>query len=257
MVRRTTIEDGRAHAAVVEAVDERPVEAADEERRGRAGAVPVEAAVARSAAIAYGLLARGLLRPDAGLCADVRDGSYAGGLERVLDGEASWELGRALAAVRAFGERAASLDVEEARLRLEVEYNRLFVGPGRLLAPPYESYYASQGLSGRGGRLRTEDELAVRRAYADAGYAMPDEFVDLPDHMALELDFLSLLCADEAEAWEVGDADGARALRSVADEFAQRHPARWFGRCAALVASGAREGFYPALMRLACALVEV
>ena len=140
------------------------------------------------------------------------------------------------------------------RLELEVDYNRLFVGPGKLIAPPYESYYASEN-SEHGGRLRTQDEFAVKMAYAANGYAMPEQFVDLPDHAAIELDFLALMARDEAAAWEAGDSQRAFYLQQEADAFAAQHPARWFATCAERVDAGARTAFYPAVMRFACVML--
>lgn len=211
---------------------------------------------ARALAALWGALARGLLRPDAALVEQVRSGAFAVGLDGLLDRGADPALDRALGLLGEYGRDAAGRDAETVRLELEVEYNRLFVGPAKLVAPPYESYYASASPEGKGGRLRTADEFAVRHAYEAAGYAMPDAFVDLPDHIALELDFLALLVRDEAAAWEAGEAGRAEELRARADAFAAEHPARWVGRLATLVDAGARLGFYPALARIACMLLE-
>ena len=216
-----------------------------------------ELAGAKVAAALWGTLARGLLRPTVELAADVRSGAYAGTLAALLDEGADERLAQAMEVLRAYGAVAAdpARTDDDVRLELEIDYNRLFVGPGKLLAPPYESFYASEAMGGEGGRLRTEDEFAVKMAYAVNGYAMPEVFVDLPDHAAIELDFLALLARDEVAAWEAGEAERALELQREADAFAAQHPACWFASCAARVDAGSRLGFYPAVMRIACVML--
>lgn len=215
-----------------------------------------ETQLARANAALMGMLARGLLRPDASLASDVLDGTYAAAFAAVVDPQASPVLEAALDVLRGYGTGCAGRAVEDVRLELEIEYNRLFVGPGMLAAPPYESFYASAGPNGEGGRLRTCDENRVLEFYRTHGYDMPDRFVDLPDHLAIELDFLALLARDESEAWEAGDRERALELQAAAGEFESRHLARWVGSCADRVDSGAHLGFYPALLRIAAIMVE-
>jgi len=219
----------------------------------------LEAAGARVSAALWGTLARGLLRPTVELAADVRSGAYASALADLIDEAASPLLAQALGVLRDY---AAALQEsgrtnDELRLDLEVDYNRLFVGPGKLLAPPYESFYASEAMGGEGGRLRTQEEFAVKVAYAANGYAMPEQFVDLPDHAAIELDFLALMARDEANAWDAGDVERALYLQREADAFAAQHPATWFATCADRVDAGARTPLYPAIMRIACVMLGV
>lgn len=213
------------------------------------------AAAARVESATFALLSRCLLRPARALSDDVASGSVASQLAEVFDGTCSSEIAQRLDSVRAFGEELSAREGDAARLALEVEYNRLFVGPGKLLAPPYESYYLSEARRAGSGRLRTDAERSVARAYAARGYAMPEEFVELPDHVAVELEFLALVAAQEAEAWDAGDAQRARDARHAADAFADAHPAQWLLAFARDVHAGARLPFYPAIADLACLLL--
>ena len=216
-----------------------------------------EGAGAAASAILWGALAQGLLRPDSRLASELRSGDYVARIASAVDPGASEDLDQAVGLIREFSEGVAGLAPEELRLRLEVEYNRLFVGPLKVIAPPYESYYASADAEGEGGRLRTQDEFAVKVDYALAGYRMPQEFVDLPDHVAIELDFLALLARDESAAWEAGEREKALGLQRAADEFASEHPCRWLGQLAGRVDEGAKLAFYPAVLRIARTMLGV
>lgn len=79
---------------------------------------------------------------------------------------------------------------DEETESLPFEFNRLFVGPGRLLASPYESSYRNPERS-----LMQKETLAVRSFYSQAGLQVAHEGRDPDDHLALELEFLCYLLA--------------------------------------------------------------
>jgi TorA maturation chaperone TorD len=68
----------------------------------------------------------------------------------------------------------------------------------------------------------------VERAYAAAGVALAVGAGELPDHVALELEFLSHLCAREAKAWEARRLEEAIGLLGAEREFLGRHLLPWF-----------------------------
>lgn len=71
---------------------------------------------------------------------------------------------------------------------LQVEYTRLLIGPFGLLVPPYGSYYLENNKE-----LMGETTSAVSRIYLEAGLSIDDYFKELPDHIALELEFIYYL----------------------------------------------------------------
>ena len=118
---------------------------------------------------------------------------------------------------------------------LEAEYARLFVGPGRPVAHPYESVY-------REGRVMGDCTLAVRQSYVAEGLA--PEGHSLPDHVAVELEFMAHLARREAEARERGDEEGALVYLRQQEAFLSEHLSRWLPRFCQRVLAGEAHPFY-------------
>ncbi|MBZ2173541.1 molecular chaperone TorD family protein [Nitratidesulfovibrio sp. SRB-5] len=76
----------------------------------------------------------------------------------------------------------------------EYAFNRLFVGPMAVPAPPYASAWLETE-----PRLMGESTMDVRNLYHALGYAVPDEGATPDDHLSFELDAaLALLTLREA-----------------------------------------------------------
>jgi len=128
---------------------------------------------------------------------------------------------------------------------LEADFNRLFVGPGRPLAPPWESYYLDAD-----HLLFQEQTLAVRRAYREFGLEVPQTGGEPDDSLGLELTFVAELCR---MALEDGAPDeDLPAIR----QFLSSHLLRWAPQCLRLVIAGARLDYYraAAFLALGCLL---
>lgn len=128
-------------------------------------------------------------------------------------------------AVDASDIRSAALDVsrhfelplDPATDWVEVEYdfNRLFVGPAAVPAPPYASAYLDEPT------LMGAPALEVRRAYRRLGLAVPDQGATPDDHLAFELDAVLAL---DALAGATGSEPGLNELRSW---FVVEHMGGW------------------------------
>ncbi|HKZ76040.1 MAG TPA: molecular chaperone TorD family protein, partial [Actinomycetota bacterium] len=103
--------------------------------------------------------------------------------------------------------------------RLQEEYTALFVsGAHGRSCPPYESAYA--GGPGLESGLIGADIEAV---YASVGMGVVATG-ELPDHLAVELEFLSFLCGEEAGSADPSDGDAWRARQHA---FLSKHLLRW------------------------------
>lgn len=146
-------------------------------------------------------------------------------------------------------ERALADGINEALLRmLKLEFDALFLVPGRRYTTPYESVYRG-GRTGE-GLVRGEATAAVQRFYARAGADVSSDFRELPDYIGLELEFMHHLCAREASAWERDEADAARQWAAMEQAFLQDHLAQWVDDFSARLAANARSDFYRGLAEL-------
>lgn len=83
---------------------------------------------------------------------------------------------------------------EEDATQFEYVFNRLFVGPERLYAAPYETVYVSDERS-----LMGFHTMSVRSAYRSAGFE-PLELNRQPDdHLALELAFIERMIEENKD----------------------------------------------------------
>lgn len=179
---------------------------------------PIE--VARKRASVYAFLASALLPPSR---------ERVGGL---LKSSQLWSLRQAadhlpvpgwLAATDAYARFLVSARATPRAFlhpELMAEYCRLFVGPGTLDCPPYESVYRD------GGCVMGRSTYDVLRIYQEAGFepATPRE---PSDHIAHELRFMSCLCGREPGLWEAENIEAVSAILTVEDCFLNEHLSRW------------------------------
>lgn len=123
-------------------------------------------------------------------------------------------------------------------------FTRLFLGPGRPIAHPYESVYVESQLAG-------ESTDRVSRCYAEAGLQVSDAHPELPDHISLELAFMAHLTLREVSEIERGEI-----WRRRQHDFLQRHLARWLPSFCQRLEQSDGPPFYREAARAAKSLVE-
>lgn len=124
---------------------------------------------------------------------------------------------------------------------LALEHTRLFVGPGRVPAPPYGSVYHE------GHVLMGESTLDAMRQYREAGFSLAPDAGVLADHVVAELSFLALLAEEEAQAWTAGDEAGAWVWLGRRGAFLCDHLGAWAPLLSQRVLSATEEPFYRTL----------
>jgi TorA maturation chaperone TorD len=110
---------------------------------------------------------------------------------------------------------------------LDKEYLRLFVGPGHVHCPPYEAVYRKERPLLERGLVMGQSAVDVRRKYAEANLKLSDKFTDLPDHIALEMEFMHFLCTEESKSMEQGIAEDTVTRRNMQREFLKDHLTHW------------------------------
>ncbi len=188
-----------------------------------------EAAERRS--LAWRRLAEAFHGPDGGWVADLLDGTLQADLDRAVSWlDSDQELYQApLERLQRFVDTQTGRDPHEVELDLAVEHARLFVGPERVPAPPYESVWTdTDPMSGR-PVIHGPSTDSVEAAYAEQGVGIAEDYHDLPDHVATEAEFVCYLCEREAEAWRQGLPEDAKALRAAQQQFLTAHLGRFAG----------------------------
>lgn len=106
---------------------------------------------------------------------------------------------------------------DEDKLDFEYEFNRLFVGPDRPSAPPYETVYVAKE-----DTLMRDTTLELRDAYLKSGLQVDMKNIEPDDHLAFELAYVSHLlegseqgdlssfCADHISQWVGPHLDAVR-----------------------------------------------
>ncbi len=122
---------------------------------------------------------------------------------------------------------------------LLLDYTRLFLGPDHIIAKPYGSVW----LEGD-NTIMGESTMAVLELYKEGGFDMSEEFREVPDHIAVELEFLYLLIYRENEAHRNGELEALQAKADLRKRFLDEHLGRWVGPFTAVVGAGAQSGFY-------------
>jgi TorA maturation chaperone TorD len=145
-------------------------------------------------------------------------------------------------------DRARRLGAAFAARSLEdllVDYTRLFIGPVSTLARPYGSVWLEAD-----DALMQDSTTEVAGLYADGGFEMAEDFRDLPDHVAAELEFLYVLLFDEAQARSNGDAAALSRTAELKARFLSRHLGAWVAPFTKAVSAGAEHAFYRELAEL-------
>lgn len=127
------------------------------------------------------------------------------------------------------------------------DYTRLFIGPGKPVAPPWESVYSNSD-----GLIKQRCMLEVRDEYAKQGFAPLNRPTALDDSLSLELDFMYRI-ADrilnaESDETRLGLVDCSRT-------FLTNHLGKWLGPLLEQIQSSGSE-FYTAAGAVLVAFVE-
>ncbi len=159
----------------------------------------------------------------------------------------------ALEACGAYATAAQQLAAEGGNpvQKASVEYTKLFVGPPRPAAAPWETMYrpGSEGATVGFGQATFEMRALLR----EAGLEVSNENNQYADHIGIELLYTSVLCERLAQA--DGDDAAQEELVEKLKGFADEHPLAWIGKLQAAVAAVEPAGYIAAMLELGRALL--
>lgn len=149
------------------------------------------------------------------------------------DSEAAVALKNVLASCR-------GLDVEAVRS----EYTRLFLGPDKLIAPPWESCYTAKERA-----LFQESTLHVRSWYQQYSY-VPAGYPSHPDdHISLMMHFLALTTERAKACFDQDLLCGYKSLLEGQKLFEKNHILNWMDAYCADMDTSETKLLYPQLAR--------
>ena len=134
---------------------------------------------------------------------------------------------------------------------LLIDYAKLFVGPNELIAPPYGSVYMDDGR-----RTMGDSTLEAIKIYKDEGLAIDENFKELPDHIAVELEFMYYLIFKETEALEKSETDKALDFIKTQELFLDKFLARWVKPFCDKIKAGTDNEFYNSLADCLSVFIE-
>jgi TorA maturation chaperone TorD len=189
-------------------------------------------------------LARGFSYPDGGWVGSLLSGEWPDAMAEAIEpwGLSADSLKRAVTDLPS--ESEAALEA------LQVEYTYLFINAvPRVPAPPYASAYAGRGL------LMAEPAEAALQTYREAGLAMAEDYRDLPDHLAAELEFMAWLGLQAVSAYEKGEKHEGNQWEERGKAFLSRQILPWLPEFCHRVEDASRISFYREMARLAAVLL--
>ncbi len=144
-----------------------------------------------------------------------------------------------------FGKEFGTRTFADIADELAIEYTRLFLGPGKHISP-HESVQLKRG----SGILWGPETSAVQQSYRAAGFEIGEGETDIPDHLSVELDFLSLLTKEESQCWTNRDHEQTARILNLQRAFISGHLGKWVAIFCTKVKEEAEFGFYPAFAGL-------
>ncbi|WP_042349439.1 TorD/DmsD family molecular chaperone [Bacillus massiliigorillae] len=129
--------------------------------------------------------------------------------------------------------------------QVRTEYTRLFIGPGKLPAPPWESVYRTDARL-----LFQESTLEIRRRYLKYQF-LPAEYPRVADdHLALELDFMANLSSMAEKACEDNDFKKLNRLLEEQKDFITNHLFKWIPEFSKKMQESSTSYLYPSMANL-------
>ena len=123
--------------------------------------------------------------------------------------------------------------------KLLIDHSQLFVGPFKLLAPPYGSVYLEGDR-----KVMGNSTMDAARRYKAAGLDLSENHKDSPDHITIELEFMYYLVYKELKAIEQGDIEGTMDSLKDQIQFLHDHLGAWLPEFSDNIEKNAGTGFF-------------
>jgi putative dimethyl sulfoxide reductase chaperone len=130
----------------------------------------------------------------------------------------------------------------DANVALAVAYTHLFLGPPGILAPPYASFYLDKNCEVMG-----PSTVNITKLYNRAGLGLDSDFNEMPDHIAVMLEFLYFLFFQEAVAGTETNAERQKHLADTRRNFLHDYMFTWIPAFCRKIRDAEEHPFYGGL----------
>jgi TorA maturation chaperone TorD len=135
---------------------------------------------------------------------------------------------------------------------LSMEYAAIFVGGGYI--SPYESVILE-------GQLNCKPAIAVEKFYKECGFELPEkfplnQFQVLPDHIAVELEFMGLLVDKECDAWAEESQEDVHKYVKLEADFLKNHIGKWVPKFCSKAVPYCHQTFYAETLKLTGGFID-
>jgi len=140
-----------------------------------------------------------------------------------------------------------------------LDYDGMLRVPGDAYIHPFESVYRDKNPSSgdaKGAMVFGSLTREVAKVYLSEGLGLKDGFVEPPDHLGVELEFMAFLCRKTAEALKKADQRGVATFRSKQQDFLNDHLLPWSGDCLAKMEENASTPIYRCFASLLRSFLE-
>lgn len=134
---------------------------------------------------------------------------------------------------------------DEAFNKIRDDYTRLFIGVGKVLAPPWESVYFTES-----HLLFQEQTLQVRNWYRRYGLELEKLHKEPDDHISIEMSFVAYLSKLALQAFEEQNQEEFEELLEAQRQFLASHLLAWGFKWRHMVIEHAQTDFYKGLAYL-------
>lgn len=127
------------------------------------------------------------------------------------------------------------------RQDLLIEYARLFIGPFKIEVPPYSSLYFDKK------ELMSDVTIWVASYYDNAGLKFDRNIKDLPDHVAVETEFIYYLLFNALNEFNEENEEKANRCISLLEYFLDKHYKIWVPKFCEQIVEKTNNEYYTAL----------
>ncbi len=132
------------------------------------------------------------------------------------------EFSQGLTLLRFWAKESENQELDDVLTQLLEDYSNLFIGPGHLLAPPWESVYLTEERLTFG-----EPTIEIREFYLRHGLEYTKKNSEPDDHFGLEMEFMSKLITKQIQELQCGQVEETDRLEREQLLFLEKHVMKW------------------------------